>query len=285
MKALPSALETHYAGRVTTLATCVKLTRRDGTILGFTDCARPLTVEGLTYQPGYTPSAITTSGDLAVDNLDMQGRLASPLITEADLIAGKWDHARIEVRRVNYLSPASGAEILRVAHLGEVTIRRAEFVAEVRGLMQALQQPLGRHNSHASEADKGDTRCGVTLASFTVTGSVTAAASNAVFTDSARTEAAEWFRFGKLTWTSGANNGLAMEVKGFSSGKVFTLAQAMPYAIALGDAYSVYAGCDKSGRLGAAHCKTKFSNYLRFRGFEDVPGINAALNPTTRSAA
>jgi len=36
-KTLNHALAQHLAGEVTTLATCRKITRRDGVVLGFTD--------------------------------------------------------------------------------------------------------------------------------------------------------------------------------------------------------------------------------------------------------
>ena len=58
-----------------------------------------------------------------------------------------------------------------------------------------------------------------------------------------------------------------MEVKDFASG-AFVLQQAMPNPIQVGDAYSVYAGCDKL----LASCKTKFNNVINFRGFPHVPG-------------
>ena len=36
-KTISSGLAQHLAGQVTTLATCWKITRRDGVVLGFTD--------------------------------------------------------------------------------------------------------------------------------------------------------------------------------------------------------------------------------------------------------
>ena len=40
----------------------------------------------------------------------------------------------------------------------------------------------------------------------------------------------------------------------------------------IGDTFSIVPGCNKIGRLG--HCKLVYDNYLRFRGFEDIPGGN-----------
>ena len=38
--------------------------------------------------------------------------------------------------------------------------------------------------------------------------------------------------------------------------------------IAAGDAFDIFAGCDKS----AATCRAKFSNFDNFRGFPHIPG-------------
>jgi hypothetical protein len=50
MKTISTALAEHLAGDVTTLATCWKITRRDGVVLGFTDHVRDLDVDGVTYR-------------------------------------------------------------------------------------------------------------------------------------------------------------------------------------------------------------------------------------------
>jgi hypothetical protein len=76
MKTASSQLATHIGGETTTLATCWKVTRRDGSIFGFTDFDKDLTVDSLVYQArsGYTRSAIHTIANLAVDNLGHRKR-------------------------------------------------------------------------------------------------------------------------------------------------------------------------------------------------------------------
>ena len=72
---------------MTTLLTCWKITRRDGAVLGFTDHVRGLGVDGITYRAasGYTPTAIRSTADLAVGNLDVESVFADDGITEEDL--------------------------------------------------------------------------------------------------------------------------------------------------------------------------------------------------------
>lgn len=269
MKSTGTALKTHMAGEVTSLATLWKITRLDATVFAFTDHTRDIEYGGNTYlaSSGYAPSAIKTTAALNVDNLEVQSFLRSSTITDADLLAGLWDYATVEIMRINYLSIGDGIEWLRKGTLGNVKTGRTAFVAELRGMTQPLQQTIGRIFSPGCDANLGDARCGVTIASYTVTGAVTSVTSGHEFTDTSRAEASGYFEGGLLTWTAGNNNTYQMEVKTFASG-VFFLQQAMPNAIQIGDTYSVYAGCDKI----LSTCKTKFSNVINFRGFPHVPG-------------
>lgn len=275
MKSISGNLATHLAGEVTTLATCWRVTRTDAQVFRFTDHVQDLVVDAQTYlaASGYTASAVVSSADLAVDNLDLEGVLDAATITEPDLLAGVWDYAQIETFRANYLVPADGVLWMRKGRLGQISLRRSTFVAELRGLAQALQQTIGEVYAPGCRADLGDARCGVNLASFTFTGTVTAVTSRSVFADTVRTEASGYFDFGKLTWTSGANNGRSMEVKSWVLGsKLFTLALPMVGTVAIGDGYSVHAGCQK--RI-YADCRDKFANIARFRGEPFVPGEEA----------
>jgi hypothetical protein len=81
-----------------------------------------------------------------------------------------------------------------------------------------------------------------------------------------------YFDFGVLTFTSGANDGLSMEVRQYTEGQI-TLALPMPYECQIGDTYSLIAGCDKTMRA----CGDKFSNVVNFRGFPHVPGNDKAV--------
>lgn len=289
MKTISTELESHITGEVTTLALCWKLTRRDGTIMGFTDHDAPLMVEGVIYQAqtGFSPAAVVSHAGLAVDNMETEGMLAAGSITEADIMAGKYDFAEVQIFLVNYGDLTQGVLKLRRGWLGEVTLSQGRFRAEVRGLAQALGQTIGELYSPSCRAALGDVRCKVNLAAHTVTGSITSVASGnrQAFTDSARSEASSVFASGKLTFTSGANDGLSMEVKEHSyrsgAGGNFTLALPLPYALAPGDAYTLIKGCDKT--LGT--CKNRFDNIINFRGEPHVPGLDRMLETAgTRGA-
>jgi uncharacterized phage protein (TIGR02218 family) len=269
VKTVSGSLLAHMAAGTTTLAWCWKVTRTDGEIFGFTSVDRNLIFDGQLYMAatGFTPSAIEGQIDLAVPNLELVGLLDSESITEADLIAGKWDGASVEIFQVNYADLTQGKMDLRVGTIGNVSSGSTGFRAEGRGLAQALQQPVGEVYAPACSANLGDARCQVDLGPLTETGAVTTATSRRAFSDSSRAEAADYWGAGVVEWLTGANAGLRMEVASFTGG-AFELHLAMPYTIAVGDTYSVVPGCRKRR---TEDCGTKFSNVVNFRGFPDVP--------------
>lgn len=270
MKTVGANLLTHLASDVTTIAVCWKLTTTGNAVMGFTSHTADLLVSGVTYKSaqGFTPTAIQTSSGLNVDNLDIKGFLDALGIKEVDVNNGIYDGATLEVFLVNWADLTQGTLKLRRGFLGNVKMTRIGFEAEVRGLMERFQRQILEVYSPGCRADLGDSRCTVNLASFTVTGSVTSLTNKRVFRDTTRTEADAYFMGGLLTWTSGENNGLTMEVKKWTlSTKEFELVLPMRTTITIGDGYSVYAGCDKQWET----CKTKFNNIVNFRGEPFIP--------------
>ena len=80
-----------------------------------------------------------------------------------------------------------------------------------------------------------------------------------------------WFTGGIVVFETGANAGVALEVKTWTqSGSQVELYLPAPFDVAVGDRLRISPGCDK--RL--ATCKAKFSNVLNFRGEPFVPGAD-----------
>lgn len=289
MKILPAGMQTHLDSGTTTLCYCWKLTIVSGASFGFTSHDHDLTFDGVNYSAlsGFDASAIETSLGLNVDDLEVMGALSAASLNEADLAAGKFDNALIQIFRVNWQNAAQRV-ILASGNLGEVTRGAVGFRAEMRGLAHHLNQPQGRLYQYGCDTDVGSTRCGVnlTLPAFTGTGSVQSlpvAADNrrAFIAAGLAAFASGWFTRGRIVWTSGANAGQAMEVKehGLVNSQVAVeLWLAMPRVISAGDGFSITAGCDKQ----FATCKAKFNNALNFRGFHLMPG-NDWMQSTPRS--
>lgn len=85
----------------------------------------------------------------------------------------------------------------------------------------------------------------------------------------------DWFKFGGLTWESGQNVGLSMEVKAWVQGtSAMQLFLKMPFPIVSSDTFRVFAGCDKQ----LSTCIAKFGNVVNYRGEPYVPGQGDLLN-------
>lgn len=369
MRTIAAALAAHIAGEVTTLATCWRVTlvnaESPATVKAFTDHDANLIIDGTTYlaASGYTASDVDTAAALNVDTLEVVGFISSPAITEADLLAGLWDYAAVDIFLVNWASVADGKIWQRTGHLGEVTLNRGQFHAELRGLMQHYTASLVELTSPTCRANLGDSRCQVAMGAFTVTGTVTSvSADNATIGDTSRAEAGPtggsavsgitqadpgrvtlatalnlaagspisingvggmtavngtttfanpnagktafdlpvdttsypayttggtvtplggtsgYFDGGVITFTSGLNNGLSMEVTSYTTGQM-VLVQPMPYAVAVGDTYSLIAGCDKTFPT----CRDRFANVLNFRGEPYVPGVDSIIQVGRRA--
>ncbi len=275
MKPISVALKNHLNSEITTLATCWKIVRKDGVTIGMTGHDKSIIYNSVLYQPngGFVPSAIDSNSELAVDNLEIQAIIDEIIIKEVDIKAGLYDFAKVKIFLLNYNDLSQGSLILRTGWIGEIKHSKGYFTAEIRGLMQNFSQNIGILCSPSCRAKFGDTKCGVNLASYTFTGSITAIINNQIFIDTNRLEDAGYFSQGKITFTSGNNDGLSMEVKEFSSVGRIMLVLSMPYSIKIGDSYLMHAGCDKS----FATCIDRFNNALNFRGEPHVPGIDAML--------
>jgi hypothetical protein len=359
MKNISAALKLHLAQETTTLARCWKITRLDGKIFGFTSADKDLTVDSIVYlaSTGVSPTSITSSNNLSVDNLEVNGFLDSSTITELDLLAGLWDYANVVVFDVNFNDLTMGKLIMFTGTLGTVNAGAMNFTAELRGLTQPLQQNLLEYYSPGCRASLGDTRCTVNLVPFTAAGtvgttinqkswydtSITNTTSTTQYSITAITQAnpavvtapghnfttgqtvnfigiagmtelngktatvtfisstqfsinintsvaqgdysayisggtvilaptSEYYQNGVVTWTSGANLGLSMEVKTYRPGYI-ELFQPMIFTVALGDTYSIKAGCDKQ----LSTCLGRFNNVINFRGEPHIPGNDQIL--------
>lgn len=288
MKTLPPGLAAHLASGATTLCWCWRLTRRDGESQGFTDHDANLVFDGTTFEAaaGFTASEIRDAIGLSVDNLEVSSALSSERLNEADLAAGLYDDAKVEIWRVNWQSPEQRL-LMRSGSLGEVKRAGPLFSAEVRGLAHYLQQPKGRLFQYTCDADVGDARCGITLSlpAYTGSGMIVAALSARKWSASGlEAFSSGWFTRGLVTFTSGAAIGQKAEVKAHTRDGVLDIIEIwQPGRLPLtpGQTFTVTAGCDKH----IATCAAKFSNAANFRGFPHMPGndfVTAVSKPGSR---
>lgn len=281
MRAVDPSLQAHLSSGATTLATCWRITRKDGAVIGFTDHDRPLSFDGAVFEPdaGADGAAIESSADLSVDNSEIEGALSSDALSAEDLAAGRYDDAAVEIWRVNW-SDVEQRMLLKRGVIGEVVREGGRFRAEIRGLSFALDRTVGRVFQRGCDAVLGDARCAVDAEApaFRGAGVVTAILDDQRFLAAGLSSfAGGWFAHGLLVWASGANAGTRASVKAHdrnSAGDAISLWLPPGRPVAVGDAFDAIAGCDKR----AETCRAKFSNLVNFRGFHLMPGNDFAVS-------
>ncbi|MBU2582773.1 MAG: DUF2163 domain-containing protein [Alphaproteobacteria bacterium] len=285
MKDIPAGLRASLDSGVTTLCWCWRVTRRDGVAMGFTDHDRDIVFDNTSFEAaaGFTASEINESVGLGVDNLEVTGALSSEKLAEADLAAGFYDDAAVEIFRVDWSEPANRI-LMRTGSLGEVSRAGTIFKAEVRGLAHYLQQPKGRLYQYTCDADLGDNRCKIDLNQAAYLGSGTAfefISSRNFTADGINAFASDFFSRGLVEFTSGPAIGQKLEVKSHSKRNgVVTVECWEPVREPLtpGTTFDIQAGCDKT----IATCRKKFSNAVNFRGFPHIPGNDFLASHATR---
>ncbi len=283
MRAIPEPLAAHIATGETTLCRAWRVTRADGTVLGFTEHDQVLAFDGTVFEPasGFAASEARGASGLAAPAAEIKGGFSSDAITEADLAAGRYDGARVALFLVNWQAPEDQHVLLSVQEIGEVIRAGAGFSAELRSLAHRLQQPQGRIYNRRCDADLGDVRCGVDLG----VGGRRRSGQVAEVISADRLKVAGLpglteghFRLGHLRFDGGALAGrrFAIEESGAAADGVVEVRFWLPLEATpdVGDAVTLTVGCDKS----LATCRTKFSNQLNFQGFPHMPGGDFAYS-------
>lgn len=281
-----SDLYAHLATRATTVCRAWSLVRRDGVTLGFTDHDRDLTFDGIRFaaSSGVTARALAQSTGLSVDNSEAAGALSAAALTEGDILAGLYDGAEVSVWLVNWADTTARLRQFR-GSIGEIERGGGAFRAELRGLSEVLNQPQGLVYQKPCSAILGDQRCTFSLAApgFFDERPVEVVIDRIRFGYAGFNSFADrWFEAGRLVVLTGVAAGLVGVVKNdrlTGSGRVIELWQSIGAEVGAGDLVRLEAGCDKR----AETCKFKFSNFLNFRGFPDIPGEDWLMAYPTRA--
>lgn len=277
----------YLKGDAAALCTCWQLKLTDGTVMGFTDSDQDQLYNGTKFiaATGFTASAIETPVDLSDSNLEVEGLISSDGILDTDIEAGRYDFAECWIFKMvpgDADARKYGIVKIRRGWLGQMTIKEGQHVCEIRGLMSLLAQNFVEIYSLECQADFCDTRCKLNAADFTDNGKVTSGfGGNMSFGGTitiSTPRPAGFYNFGNVTWLTGKNKGVVSEVKNWD-GTTFALRLPTGYPIALGDTFSVIAGCDKS----LTTCES-FQNVINMRGFPYVPGLDTTIYPNASQA-
>lgn len=166
MKTVTPAMAAHLASETTTLATCWTITRTDGVVFRYTTHDADVQYAGETYKSaaGFDRSAMKSSANFAVDELEVTGLLRDDGITDEEMRNGAFDYAQVEVFLVNYEDQSMGRILLRTGYFAEVrTNDQGIFTVELRGLVDQLQNKIGNTYLPECRVDLGSEDCGVKL--------------------------------------------------------------------------------------------------------------------------
>lgn len=272
-------------------AVCIKLTSRIAGIDPLTVTAHdaPLVdpVDGLTYAPipGGGLSDIVTDSSVAAGNVNVDGAAIAPYPTMDSVRAGDWDYARAIVFYLCWADPSKGRHILRAGRIGEVSAGLDTFNLEIRGLVQVLStsivpvtQPSCRHrfgddlcNLNGTTAP-ADWKIDAIVDSTNLDGNGNTVVHASELVEGTPTQAGGNFAHGYVSWTTGNNAGRISDIKRSQAGEV-VLDHTPPYAIAVGDAFTAYYGCDNKRET----CIARFDNINNFDGEPFVPGTDKMI--------
>ncbi len=280
MRTLDAGLAAHLASGATTLATCWRIVRADGAVLGFTDHDCVLEFDGTVFEPeaGLDRGEATSRTGPQVETSEVLGVLRSDRIAEDDIRLGRYDGAAVETWRVNWRDVGQRV-LLRADTIGEIVCEDSVFRAELRSPQHRLNRADGRLYQPLCDAVLGDGRCGVALDDPSLRTAVAVVAvldRNRVAVTGLGGFAVGWFDFGRALWSGGVRVGVTDRIvshRRIGGEDVLTFEQPVGTWVAPGDTAVATAGCDRQ----YSTCRSKFANTTNFRGFPHVPGNDFLL--------
>ncbi|SDY08307.1 DUF2163 domain-containing protein [Citreimonas salinaria] len=269
------ALHRHLATGSTSVARAWAVTRTDGVRFGFTDHDMDLAFDGLVFRAdtGLSARALQQATGLSVDNTEAMGALSDSAIREADIAAGRFDGAEVTAWLVNW-ADVSARRVMFRGHIGEIRRGAGAFHAELRGLTDALNRPMGRAYQKPCSAVLGNADCRFDMSKtgYRFEGVIASVTENRVF-DFGMLPMFElgWFQRGCLRVVDGDAAGLGAGIKrdriDDSGKRLIEISSPLRAQTKPGDRIVIEAGCDKRFET----CCLKFANQVNFRGFPDLP--------------
>ena len=281
-------LAAHLGGGLTTLCHAWAITRKDGAVFAFTDHDLPLSFAGYAFRAdtGLSALALAQSTGLSVDNTEALGALSDASLREDEIEQGRFDGAEVRGWLVNWVDTAQHWLNFR-GTLGELTRAGGGFRAELRGLTEGLNRPLGRVYQKPCSAVLGDGNCrfdlsqegyAIALPVQTVTGA------RRFVWDGFESFDADWFARGRLEVVDGPAAGIWGTVKSdriADGARVIELWEPIRGIVTAGTQVRLVAGCDKRVET----CRLKFNNFDNYQGFPDLPGEDWVVSVPMSSKA
>jgi uncharacterized phage protein (TIGR02218 family) len=249
-----------------TVATFWRVYRRDGVTLGFTSHDRDLAFGGLTHRaaPGMVPAAIRLTADLSQDSAEVEGALSHDSIRTADLAAGLFDEAAIEIGAVDW--ETLDHFTLYTGELGQIEDDGRNFSANLRSAKQLLERDLVPRTSPTCRALFCGKGCGLSALQYTTIRSLDGLDLDLNRVRFGGTSAADHID-GVLRFRDGPQTGISFGIVG-ADGDWLMLDRPLVSGTALGTKAELREGCDHT----IATCAARFGNARNFRGEPLLPG-------------
>jgi uncharacterized phage protein (TIGR02218 family) len=263
-------------------ATCWEVERTDDTILRLTDHNAEIMVGIEVYSPagGFSASAFQKQSGLKPGNVEIIGLLNSDYITHSDLKTGKYREAKVTEMLVDWRYPWAGTFLTNVYWITDIRFSGEHWEAQLEGLSRNLKTKVGNIYSRGCGHILGDSNCGVTLASYKESDTVSSVVTQRLkFRGTTLLADDGDYDGGYLVWTriGDLKKDLKSEIKTFTTGNdEIELQLKTPFDIDAADTFDIYEGCDKL----AGTCKDKFSNLDNFGGFPFIPGTDSMKQQT-----
>lgn len=250
---------------------------------------------GVTFKPttGIDATVIEQSLDEPTQ-MEFSGAYHADSLTQTEVMVGKWNFADIEVFSVSWAYPDYGELLHFKGKLGEFKDYQTRFVCEARGYIALLSEDVNAVTTKFCRAPEfrgttGPFACNHATATVTISATsynivhagcvanseALAADGYIVITNASYTGNQPpdgFFTNGKITSTSGANNGISREVSysldtAVAQTRIY-LKRPFPFTVAAADTFTITAGCNRT----LEDCK-KYGNVINRRAEDWVPGL------------
>lgn len=301
---LTAAMDSLRRPPVMYLANCWRILRTDGVEILLTDADGPLTLaDGKTYLPNGSAdaSARRKETELESQTVEVLGVLTSDRITSADLRAGKYRDARVDVRLVDRRFPWQGHFQHQRYWMRPPRFDSEIWSVDLEGFGKRLERQVGSSASVSCGHELGQgfelgtaDGCQVDL-----TGGFTVFGRSVVWVDSDNPKtsfrldydspnADGHFALGKVIWLSGSNAGTFSRVRtdakeDTDKARIFLLLETL-YAVEVGDVCDLVLGCNKLAGVAdgdtVGHCKNRYGGGAirpEFDGDPFIPGSGKVL--------
>lgn len=300
---LTSSMDALRRAPVMHLASCWRVTRKDGVQLRLTDADAPITLgDGEVYEPtgAADASARRKETELESQSVEIVGVMSSEKITVEDLRRGKYRDAQVEYFLVDRRYPWQGHYHFQRFWMRAPAFDSEAWTAELEGFSGRLEREVGLVAARHCRHELGDAfgtpniGCTVDLSLHTVSNK------SVVWVDGTlnRTKfrlgydspnADGHFALGKVVWLTGDNAGTVSRVRTDSKQDTdkceVELFLEADYEIQVGDTCDLVLGCNKLAGVGlndtTGHCKNRYgiSGGIRpeFGGDPYIPGTSKIL--------